>query len=90
MEIPDSLAHKMELFRANGKLFREQNDLFLESSWLQVMLGQGIMPQDYHPIANNMSAEKLTEMLTNIKNIKHEPLSSLPSHDEFLQQFCKV
>ncbi|MEH6710242.1 MAG: tryptophan halogenase family protein [Paraglaciecola polaris] len=90
MDIPDSLAHKIQLFAQNGKLFREQNDLFLESSWLQVMLGQGIIPKDYHPIANNLPEHKLREMLTNIKNIKHEPLSSLPSHDEFLQQFCKV
>lgn len=90
MDIPDSLAHKMELFRANGRLFREQNDLFLESSWLQVMMGQGILPQDYHPIANNMPEEKLKKMLTNIRNIKHEPLDKLPSHDDFLKKYCQL
>lgn len=90
MDIPDSLAEKMELFRANGRLFREQNDLFLESSWLQVLMGQGIQPQDYHPIANNMSEEKLIKMLADIRNIKHEPLSKLPSHDEFLNKYCQI
>ena len=42
MDVPDSLTHKIELFRESGNLFREQNDLFLESSWLQVLMGQGV------------------------------------------------
>lgn len=88
LEIPDSLRAKIELFSDSGKLFREQNDLFLESSWLQVMLGQGITPNDYHPIANSMPQDKLIEMLKRVKAIKHEPLKSLPSHDMFLKSFC--
>ncbi len=87
MEIPDSLQHKIDLFAKTGKLFREQNDLFLESSWLQVMLGQGIEPQDYHPIANHLPEKNLKSMLSSIAKIKREPLSALPSHDAFLQHY---
>ncbi len=82
--IPDSLAHKIALFKQTGKLFRESNDLFLESSWLQVMMGQGIQPQDYHPIANGMSEQQLMDMLNSIARIKQEPLSQLPSHDDYI------
>lgn len=89
MDIPDSLRHKIELFREDGRTFRENNDLFLEPSWVQVMMGQGVIPQDYHPMANNMSPQQLEDMLKTVKNIKHEPLSKLPSHDQFLQMFCK-
>lgn len=88
MEVPDSLKHKMELFRQNGQLFREQNDLFLENSWLQVMSGQGITPEDYHPLANTFSEQQLRDMLGNILKIKHEPLAQLPDHDTFLKNFC--
>lgn len=87
MSIPDSLRHKISIFAENGSLFREQNDLFLESSWLQVMLGQGIVPNDYHPIANNFSEDKLTEMLAGIRAIKNEPLAKLPAHDEFIRRY---
>jgi tryptophan halogenase len=89
MKIPDSLAHKIEIFKQSGRLFREQNDLFTDSSWLQVMLGQGIVPQDYHPVANMMSDEKLAEMLRKVKEIKQAPIDKLPSHDEFLSVFCR-
>jgi tryptophan 7-halogenase len=84
LEIPPSLRTKMQIFAENGSLFRDQNDLFLESSWLQVMLGQGIVPKDYHPIANNFPAQQLKDMLAGIRAIKQEPLSKLPTHDEFL------
>ena len=82
--------HKMTLFKQNGKLFREQNDLFLESSWLQVMTGQGIEPEDYHPIANTLSEQQLMNMLEQMRSVKHEPLANLPSHDAFLSHYCQA
>ncbi|MGH8224384.1 MAG: tryptophan halogenase family protein, partial [Woeseiaceae bacterium] len=39
MEIPGSLAHRIELFRETGRVFRAPNELFAENSWIQVMLG---------------------------------------------------
>ena len=90
MDIPESLAEKIKLFKETGKIFREQNDLFNEGSWLQVMLGQGIEPEDYHPLANDMPLEQLNLMLAKIKAIKHEPLTKLPSHDEYLTNFCRL
>ncbi|QDP02705.1 tryptophan halogenase family protein [Thalassotalea sp. PS06] len=88
MKIPETLAHKIELFKQDGRLFRDQNDLFLESSWLQVMLGQGLVPNSYHPMANAMPESKLKAMLEKIKAIKREPVSAIPSHDEFLKRYC--
>lgn len=89
MQVPDSLTHKIELFRANGKLFREQNDLFLEPSWLQVMMGQGIEPQDYHPLANNIAPDNLPDLMKQLRRVKNEPLTRLPSHDQFIDSLCK-
>jgi len=90
MDIPDRLAGKIEIFSESGRLFREQNDLFLDSSWLQVMLGQGIVPKDYHPIANSVPEKALQEMLIKVKTAKNAPIESLPSHDEFLQAIIQA
>ncbi|GEA13170.1 tryptophan halogenase [Alteromonas sp. KUL49] len=89
IDVPDSLKHKMELFRQNGTLVREQNDLFSEGSWLQVMYGQGITPQDYHGIVNSMSDEKIQSMLSSIYDIKREPLAQIPDHDTYIEMLCK-
>lgn len=88
MDVPQRLTEKVELFRANGSLVQDQYDIFLEPSWLQVMLGQGVTPQDYHPIADGLTDAQLREKLQNTLELKRQPLEKLPSHDEFLKMFC--
>jgi len=90
MDIPERLQNKIELFRANGGLFQDHLDIFKDSSWLQVMLGQGIVPQDYHPLADSMSDDQLKDMLQKTRATKMQPLPQIPSHDEFLQTFGKA
>lgn len=82
--LPNSLAHKIELFKQSGNLLREQNDLFLESSWLQVLYGQGIVPNDYHGLVNSVADSQLEQMLKSLLEIKKEPISKLPLHDDYI------
>jgi tryptophan halogenase len=88
MDVPERIVRKMDLFRANGTLVKENFDIFLESSWLQVMLGQGILPRDYHPLADTLSDEQLRDKLRNTKATKEQPLPKIPAHDEFLRSFA--
>jgi tryptophan halogenase len=90
MDIPERITQKIELFRANGSLFKDNLDIFLEPSWLQVMLGQGVIPQDYHPLAGTLSDAQLKDKLISTKKTKMQPMEQIPSHDEFLEMFCKV
>ncbi len=90
MQIPERITQKIALFRANGSLFKDNLDIFLEPSWLQVMLGQGVMPQDYHPLADSLSEDQLRQKLENTKKTKLQPMDQIPSHDEFLEMFCKA
>ena len=88
MDVPERLKQKIELFRANGTLFQDQYDIFLEPSWLQVMLGQGVIPRDYHPLADSLTDEQLREKLANTRKLKLEPMTKMPAHDQFLEMFC--
>ena len=88
MSVPDSLSEKIALFRANGRLYHREEDLFTDSSWLQVMLGQGIEPGGYHPIADTLSEDQLAEFLGNIRSIVGEAARRLPRHEDFLKQHC--
>lgn len=88
MAVPDSLSAKLDLFRANGRLYHREEDLFTDSSWLQVMLGQGLMPQGYHPIADALPAEQLDGFLGNIRKIVGQAASTLPSHTDYLARHC--
>lgn len=86
LPMPPSLVNKVNVFRATGMLVPNEHDLFQDSSWLQVLIGQGVMPQDYHPLANVPTPAQLNEMFSNIKTIKQKPLAQLPLHDQFLAQ----
>lgn len=89
MDVPERITQKIRLFESNGTLVKDNMDIFLESSWLQVMLGQGIMPRDYHPLANALSEAQLLDKLAKTRAAKAQPLDQIPDHDEFLSVFCK-
>jgi tryptophan 7-halogenase len=87
MAIPARLQQKMELFAQSGGIFHDNNDIFRDASWLQVMLGQGISPQDYHPAAKVQSNEALLDMMQKVLAAKQQPLDSMLAHDEFLRRY---
>ena len=66
MEIPQSLAHKMDLFKQTGKVVRENDELFAEVAWQQVMIGQGLLPDDYGALADSLTNEQLAELFSNL------------------------
>lgn len=84
MEIPESLKHKIDLFKATGRIFREGNELFTENGWLQVLVGQGIIPADYHPMADDLTDVQLSELMANLKLIIDSNVSKLPTHNDFI------
>jgi tryptophan halogenase len=86
MNIPDSLKHKIDLFVANGRIFKTPNDLFSEVAWLQVMLGQNAVPESFHPVANQLSNEQLSGFLNDLANIYKNTSAKMPSHEDFLQK----
>jgi tryptophan halogenase len=88
MELPDTLAHRIKLFRETGRVFRIQNELFAENSWIQVMLGQGIVPEQYHPVVDVMDDEELGRFLNEIKSNVNATVSRLPEHQAYVEQYC--
>ena len=88
MEIPDSLRHKMDLYRSNGRLFHAEYDLFGEVSWLQVMQGQRIQAQGYHPFADVRPASEVAEFLGDVERVTQKCVDFMPSHAEFIRRYC--
>jgi len=89
MEIPDSLRHRIELFKQTGRVFKVPTELFGENSWTQVMLGQGLYPEQYHPIANMMEDKELEDFLSGIHASAQRLVSQLPEHQRFIDHYCK-
>jgi tryptophan halogenase len=88
MEIPASLRHRINLFRETGRVFRIPNELFAENSWIQVMLGQGIMPEQHHQSADLMGDAELSAFLGSISDSVKRTVAQLPQHEAYVRQYC--
>jgi len=87
---PEGLRRKLDLFRASGRLFRYNDELFTEAGWLQVMAGQEIAPGGHHALADQLSDEELESFLSDLERLVTARVAALPSHAEFLATNCRA
>ncbi len=88
MPIPESLSRRINLFRETGRISIKTGELFLVDSWLQVMMGQGIMPKEYHPIVDMVEKDELLRFFHGFRAKVEEEVAKLPMHGDFLKKFC--
>ncbi|WP_462163780.1 tryptophan halogenase family protein [Pseudoalteromonas xiamenensis] len=90
MDVPESLANKLTLFKDTGKLYRDDEELFTEIAWQQVLIGQGFLPNDYHPLGEMLSKAQLQDMLESLNTLVTQTVRNLPSHNEFLKRVIRA
>ncbi|MBH0046251.1 MULTISPECIES: tryptophan halogenase family protein [unclassified Pseudoalteromonas] len=90
MDIPNSLTHKLNLFKHTGKVIREDDELFAEVAWQQVMIGQGLISDDYNSIVDSLSDDQLSDLFSTLKTLISSTVTQLPTHQNFLASIKKV
>jgi tryptophan halogenase len=88
MAIPDTLASKIALFKESGHIFREHEELFTEVGWLQVMVGQGLMPSGHHALADQISDADLAEYMDMIEQLNVREVAQMQSHQAYIAKNC--
>lgn len=84
MDVPERLKERMKVFEQTGRVLRENMELFTDPSWLQVLHGQGLTPQGYHPLADGLTDRQLDEFLGNIRNIIDRATPHMADHQAFI------
>lgn len=90
MEIPDSLASKIQLFQETGIVSPCPEDIFRVNSWVYVMLGQRIEPRSYHHFTHVMGKEQMLANLETLKIKIAKAVEKLPAHGDFLKAYCPM
>ena len=90
MDIPDSLAHRIDIFKDNGYVWTDDANLFRIASWVQVMMGQGLEPREYHSAGKLMSTEALQKSLSEIRSSIDKTVQQLPTHQTFIERYCAM
>lgn len=88
MDIPDELNNKLDTFAATGRLIELPGDSFQEPSWLSVMLGQGLKPKAYDPIAEFYDLPRLKMVMEKMRGMIADAAQAMPSHTDFIAQHC--
>jgi tryptophan halogenase len=88
MSLPDSLRHKIELFRETAGIFCSSEDLFQLTSWLQVLWGQGVRPKATHPFVEAIAPQDRAGYLRDLRGLLAQAAQQLPGHAEFIARHC--
>ncbi|HTU67691.1 MAG TPA: tryptophan halogenase family protein [Steroidobacteraceae bacterium] len=88
--MPDSLAHRIELFRARGKVARFDGQLFSDASWIAVLLGQHVDPQRWDPVADTLPMAELQTNSVAMRGKLHAAIGRMPTHAEFIANSCRA
>jgi len=88
MPIPETLQRKIDLFRSNGRVYRDGLELFAEPSWLQVMIGQRIMPRGHHPFADLRPEAEVEAYLRNVEQVIAKCVQVMPTQAAYIEEHC--
>ncbi|NVK23934.1 MAG: tryptophan 7-halogenase [Gammaproteobacteria bacterium] len=89
MTLPESLQHRMDMFKKTGRFVQRKDEIFGDS-WLQVMIGQGLIPEQHHPLAAELPEQELKTFLAGIENDIQRKVRQLPTHAEYLERIKRL
>jgi tryptophan halogenase len=90
LRTPDSLQNKIDLFRNNGRVFRDGIEMFTEISWVEVMIGQGIVPKNYHPLVDTIEEAEIERYLAKIQTTIAKCVDVMPLHADYVKEHCNA
>jgi tryptophan halogenase len=89
MDVPESLDRKLELWRSKGRLFRESHELFGTASWVAVLFGQGVMPEEHEPAADGVDEKLFADALDKMQLSYRAMADQMPRHGDFIASVCQ-
>ncbi|WP_369977807.1 tryptophan halogenase family protein [Xanthomonas bundabergensis] len=88
MAITPELQATLDLFRDSGRFYRNGEEMFAEISWVQVMVGQGILPRAYHPLVDQVPAADIERFVASIEQTIGHCVDAMPPHQAFIDRYC--
>lgn len=90
MDLPDSLAERLAIYRASGRIFRESDELFTKTSWLAVLEGQEAAVLGEDPLALSVPIEAASALLARIAELAKVAAAGMPTHADFIAAHCQA
>ncbi|MDJ0656809.1 MAG: tryptophan 7-halogenase [Xanthomonadales bacterium] len=89
-ELPDSLAHKLDLFAVHGQVAFYEDETFPEPSWVSLWLGQEQWPAGHDLVLDGYDFERLRQRFDQMAELIQQAVAGMPTHGEYLQRFARA
>ncbi|HEX6396186.1 MAG TPA: tryptophan 7-halogenase, partial [Steroidobacteraceae bacterium] len=76
-------AHRIEMYRATGRVVLRQPELFGELDWFWIFEGMGVVPRDYDPLVDTVDFEQVKRLMLAISQKVSADVAAAPTHDSF-------
>jgi tryptophan halogenase len=86
MSIPETLQRKIDLFRSSGRFFRQDDELFVDSNWIAVFLGQNVWPQSFDPLVDLVDVAEVRTTFARLRELMRRAAQSMPTHREYIDR----
>jgi tryptophan halogenase len=84
--LPDSLAQRIEQYRATGRVVQQRPELFSDLDWFWIFEGTGVTPRDYDPLVDTVDFEQVKRLMVAISQKVSADTAAAPTHDSFFAQ----
>jgi len=81
---PDTLAAKLDLFRARGEVSLLEDESFREDSWAAVLTGLGVWPRRVSPLVQRLDLDQVQAQAARLAELIGRAAASLPDHATYL------
>ena len=88
LALPDTLATRIALFRDAGAAYQDQDELFRTDSWVEVLMGQGVVPRAHHLMPRALGDTQLQAAFADLKRGIAATVARLPTHEAYLARFA--
>ncbi|MDN4501972.1 tryptophan 7-halogenase [Alteromonadaceae bacterium BrNp21-10] len=90
MDIPQTLQHKIDLFKARGHFVKYRWEIFQPASWLSIFSGNQLLPDTYDPMVDNFDMDYLKRSFAQMQQSLQGAMQNATSHEQYIAQHCAI
>jgi tryptophan halogenase len=84
--LPETLTHKLQTFRARGTIAAMEGETFTDDQWRALLVGFGVMPESWPPALDSVPPDRIKQGFRRILGFVHDTVTAQPAHDAYLAE----
>jgi tryptophan halogenase len=83
MDVPDTLAHKIALYRSRGRVVMYDEEPLERQDWVALFEGQGVRPRRYDPLADSIPLDQIGAHMDRLRAVLTRAAAAMPRYADY-------